>query len=99
MRTRNSKPASPPSAATTTSGAGNVSAVAGMSVTSVRRAMDGVRGNWKAFQEDGGGGAQHQLMLSKPLCECGGAELSMQGFCMRFVLGQHAKRRVRASKT
>ena len=55
-----------------------------MTVSEVRRAMDDARTLWRQSAP---------LVLSTPLCACGDETLSMQGFCTRFVIGQHKKRK------
>ena len=72
-----------------------VSAVPGLTVQNVRRAMDGVRTRWKTHAE---AAAEAPFMFTAPLCDCSGEVLSLQGFCMRFVLGQHAKRHARRER-
>jgi hypothetical protein len=62
--------------------AAKVSAVEGMTVSEVRRAMDAARTQWRDASP-----------LSAPLCACGEEMLTLQGFCTRFVLGQHKKRK------
>jgi hypothetical protein len=61
-----------------------VAAVAGMAVSEVRRAMDAARTQWREASP---------LAISAPLCACGDETLTLQGFCTRFVLGQHKKRK------
>ncbi len=61
-----------------------MSAVSGMTVAEVRRAMDAARTLWRQATP---------LALSTPLCACGDETLTLQGFCTRFVLGQHKKRK------
>lgn len=72
-----------------------VSAVPGLTVQNVRRAMDGVRTRWKTHLE---AAAETPFLFTAPLCDCSGEVLSLQGFCMRFVLGQHAKRHARRER-
>ena len=72
-----------------------VSAVPGLTVQNVRRAMDGVRTRWKVHVE---AASDTPFLFTAPLCECRSEVLSLQGFCMRFVLGQHAKRHARRER-
>jgi hypothetical protein len=66
---------------------GTTPAIAGMTVPDIRRAMDQLR---KLARGEG-----QQLDVSTPLCACGDQMLSAQTFCVRFILGHHAKRRCR----